>query len=91
VLKRPKQPYRAPEGKSFLGSSQAAYVDDLLSREQIRKDGIFHAEAVEKLMQKFRDERAIGIKDNMAITGVLSTQLVIHQFIHNFRGGLGHG
>jgi asparagine synthase (glutamine-hydrolysing) len=38
--------------------------------------------AVGRLIDKFRDGRAIGIKDNMALVGILSTQLLIHHFIN---------
>jgi hypothetical protein len=37
------------------------------------------------LVKKFQAGRAIGIKDNMALTGILSTQLVVDQFISNFK------
>ena len=84
VLKRPKQPYRAPEGKSFFHDRQPDYVDELLSPASIRSGGIFHTDVVGKLVQKFRDGRAIGVKDNMALTGIISTQLILNQYIQNF-------
>jgi asparagine synthase (glutamine-hydrolysing) len=85
VRKRPKQPYRAPEGKCFFGGARLEYVDELLSPERIAHDGVFNPVTVQKLVAKFRDGRAIGIKDNMALVGVLSTQLVVDQFIRGFR------
>jgi asparagine synthase (glutamine-hydrolysing) len=84
VRKRSKQPYRAPDGKSFFHDARPDYVDELLSPARIRADGLFHAGAVERLTQKFRDGRAIGVKDNMALTGILSTQLIVHQFVRHF-------
>jgi asparagine synthase (glutamine-hydrolysing) len=36
ILNRPKQPYRAPEGKSFF-SSQETYVQEMLSPEAIQQ------------------------------------------------------
>jgi asparagine synthase (glutamine-hydrolysing) len=85
VTKRPKQPYRAPEGKCFFSGAQLEYVDVLLSPERIKQDGIFNPLAVQKLVEKFHQGRAIGIKDNMALVGILSTQLVVDQFVRNFR------
>ena len=41
IANRHKQPYRAPEGASFLTPPARSYVDDLLSKDQIRRDGIF--------------------------------------------------
>jgi asparagine synthase (glutamine-hydrolysing) len=85
VTKRPKQPYRAPEGTSFFGEARLEYVDELLSPERIARDGIFDPVTVQKLVAKFREGRAVGINDNMALVGVLSTQLLVHQFVRNFR------
>ena len=88
IKKRPKQPYRAPEAKSFLcagGDAPAlAYVDELLGYDRVRQDGIFNAAAVGRLVEKVRNGHAIGIKDNMAFVGILSTQLLVDQFIHRF-------
>ncbi len=84
VIKRPKQPYRAPDGKSFFQGSQLEYVDALLSSDRIQQDGLFDSLAVKSLVQKFRQGRAIGMRDNMALVGILSTQLVVEQFVRNF-------
>jgi len=82
VTKRTKQPYRAPEGKSFFrGARGLDYVEAALSAEHIRATGIFDSTAVCTLMNKFREARAIGIKDNMALTGIVSTQLIADQFV----------
>jgi asparagine synthase (glutamine-hydrolysing) len=83
VRKRPKQPYRAPDGKCFFGGPRPEYVDMLLSPRRVEQDGIFNPFAVQKLVGKFRQGRAIGIKDNMALVGVLSTQVVVDQFVRN--------
>jgi asparagine synthase (glutamine-hydrolysing) len=87
ILQRPKQPYRAPDGRSFFAGVGAEYLRTLLASEKIEADGIFDSFAVSKLVDKFRSGRAIGVKDDMAIVGILSTQLVIDQFISGFRLG----
>jgi len=84
VLKRHKQPYRAPEACSFLESSAREYMEELLSPEQLQRDGIFDHRAVGLLQAKFRKGTAIGIKDNMGLVGIVSTQLLVHQFINRF-------
>jgi asparagine synthase (glutamine-hydrolysing) len=92
IAKRHKQPYRAPEACSFLQPAAREYIDDLLSPEQIQRDGIFDADAVAMLQAKFRKGAAIGIKDNMGLVGVVSTQLLIHHFINHFEGRMtSHG
>ena len=90
VRERPKQPYRAPDGKSFfadgLDQSPYPYVQDLLSRECIANSGVFRPSAIERLVTKARHGKLTGTKDNMALVGALSTQLVIDQFVnHNTR------
>lgn len=84
VRARKKQPYRAPEGSSFLRGSAREYVEDILSPEQLRRDGIFDPTAVSRLLEKFRRGSAIGIKDNMSLVGIISTQLLAGHFIRNF-------
>ena len=86
VLARPKQPYRAPDAKSFFSDdwqqARQEYVDRLLSPERIAADGVFQSQAVEQLVRKVRAGKATGVRDNMALVGVLSTQLLIDQMIH---------
>jgi asparagine synthase (glutamine-hydrolysing) len=87
VRTRPKQPYRAPDAKSFFdprtGTARHAYVDELLSRARIQKDGLFNPLAVQNLVAKARKGQVIGAKDNMALVGILSTQLLVDQFVTN--------
>lgn len=90
VTKRPKQPYRAPEGKCFFSGVPLEYVDALLSPERIREDGIFDSATVGKVVRKFRQGRAIGILDNMALVSVLSTQILIDQFVRNSMEDFSH-
>jgi asparagine synthase (glutamine-hydrolysing) len=84
IARRKKQPYRAPEARSLL-QVRNHWVEELLSPERLRRDGLFHPGAVRKLTAKVKEGRALGIKDNMALVGILSTQLVIDQFINSFR------
>jgi asparagine synthase (glutamine-hydrolysing) len=88
IRKRSKQPYRAPEALSFLNGSRESYVDEMLSPTRIREDGIFDLGAVQKLKEKVERGSVIGTKDNMALIGILSTELVIDRFIRRFRNEL---
>ena len=85
VLRRTKQPYRAPDAVSFFDPSQrrarAPYVDEALSPGAIRDAGLFDPTAVGMLVDKARNGRTIGARDNMALVGVLSAQLWHDQFI----------
>lgn len=84
ISRRPKQPYRAPEGRSLFTTPARDYMRELLSPEKLRENGLFHAPAVGRLVDKFEKNQALGIKDNMALVGILSTQMLIHQFINGF-------
>ncbi len=81
IRNRAKQPYRAPDGKSFFNGKVPEYVHDLLSPEAVNQNGIFDASAVSALVDKFQSGRTTGVRDNMAMVGILSTQMVIEQFI----------
>ena len=83
IIRRPKQPYRAPDARSFVSHNTPAYVEELMSAEAIKSSGIFRPEAVSSLMTKCRAGRATGVKDNMAFIGILSTQLLVRDFMHD--------
>ena len=79
---RSKQPYRAPDVAAFFahGKPREAYVAELLDPARIRRDGLFHPGAVAKLWAKIRNGAAVGVKDNMSLTAILSTQLWLEEF-----------
>ena len=82
IVSRPKQPYRAPDGASFFGK-EAGYVEDMLSPERIRRDGIFDGARVDALARKFRKQLPTGTADNMALTAILSTEILIDHVAAN--------
>lgn len=79
IRARTKQPYRAPDIKSFIHEHTPDYVRQIMSSERVERDGIFDARAVQSLMRKAEQGRATGTRDNMAFVGVLSTGLMIEQ------------
>ncbi|MEX0715509.1 MAG: asparagine synthase (glutamine-hydrolyzing) [Planctomycetaceae bacterium] len=85
ILARPKQPYRAPDARSFFGTPESPlsfdYVDELLSPERIREAALFDPLAVSRLVEKARKGKVTSARDNMALVGILSTQLVVDQFV----------
>lgn len=85
IVKRTKQPYLAPDSKSFFkGAKTADYVVELLSEKIISEYGYFNPKPVSLLVNKCRKGSAIGFKDNMALVGILSTQLLHKQFVEDF-------
>lgn len=82
ILKRSKQPYRAPDCRSFFESGKALpYVEELTSADSLRRSGYFDPEAVAHLLDKCRSGRALGAADNMAFVGMLSTLLLHEHFL----------
>lgn len=81
ILRRPKQPYRAPDGQCFFGAAAHPYVEQLLSSEKVREFDIFDSNSVQKLVAKFNAGQAVtATKDDMALVGILSTQLMMQRF-----------
>lgn len=87
VLKRPKQAYRAPIASSFLSSPAREYVVDLLSEQDINQTGMFSSHAVQKLLNKISTGELVTEMENMALAGIISSQLIFHQYVlkDNFR------
>jgi asparagine synthase (glutamine-hydrolysing) len=83
IIKRYKQPYRAPIHKAFF-AQPLEYVTNLLSPEGIRRRGIFAPEPVDRLLRKYKARGELSEFEDMALVGVLSTQLLHQQFIGNF-------
>jgi asparagine synthase (glutamine-hydrolysing) len=83
IIARPKQPYRAPIGRCFFGERQPAYVAELLSESALRRAGCFDTPKVSRFLEKCRrqDGRLLGERENMALAGILSIQLLDHLFI----------
>jgi asparagine synthase (glutamine-hydrolysing) len=81
ILKRHKQAYRAPVYQSFLGEGAPEYVKEMLSEQTIRDFGYFDAEKVSKLTGKLLQGAAATEVENMALAGIISTQLLHHFFI----------
>jgi asparagine synthase (glutamine-hydrolysing) len=83
---RAKQPYRAPIREVFFGKKRDDYVDEMLSEGYLKKVGLFNQGKVLSLVAKHRSaEDSQGSEvQNMAVAGILSTQLLYHQFIDDF-------
>jgi asparagine synthase (glutamine-hydrolysing) len=88
ILRRKKQPYRAPDALSFVGASAPPWVRELLDERAVARGGVFDPRAVSALAGKCRAAAATGKLsnfDNMALVGVLSTQLLHHGFVEQRR------
>jgi len=85
IWKRHKQPYRAPIHRSFFNENTQDYVHELLSPTWIKKTGYFKADAVQQMVDKVSRSGRLSETDDMALAGILSTQLVYKSFVDDFR------
>lgn len=83
ISKRPKQAYRAPIAANFCNLNAPDYITELLSEETLKSFGIFDSVKVKHLIITMRQQKIISEIDQMAITGILSTQLLYQMFIQN--------
>jgi asparagine synthase (glutamine-hydrolysing) len=81
IANRVKQPYRAPDSQSFGDTAAPAYIDERLSAASVGAMGVFEPRATEKLVAKCRGQGFLGVRDNMAFVGILSTQLWHRKFV----------
>jgi asparagine synthase (glutamine-hydrolysing) len=83
IIKRSKQPYRAPIASSFFNSNSPEYISDILSLTCLKNYGLFNPQRVHALITKILLQKNISEVDQMAIAGILSTQLLYKMFIEN--------
>lgn len=76
TLSRSKQPYRAPIRSVFFGGDSPQYVGENLSPEKLRETGYFAPESVAALIAKCRRGGNVSETEEMALTGILSVQLL---------------
>lgn len=84
IWSRPKRPFRAPIHRSFFNDATPEYVRDLLAPEQIQATGLFKPNAVSQLQGKLERGMPLGETDDMALVGIISSQLVAHHFVTDF-------
>jgi asparagine synthase (glutamine-hydrolysing) len=91
IIDRVKQPYMAPDSNSFFQSDSPGWIDDVLSEKALQSAGIFNGDYVSKLKAKCTklSHAHLSFKDNMAIIGILSTQLLHKQYIRDFKPASG--
>jgi asparagine synthase (glutamine-hydrolysing) len=86
IVHRPKMPYRAPI-RDIVRSRQGNYIDGILAPDALRAVGLFNVEAARKLYEKARGNDSISEMDEMALLGVITTQLWHETFIQSATTG----
>ncbi len=82
IVSRPKQPYRAPDALAFTGTLPEP-LEAAMRPEAIAAAGVFDPVAAQRLWSKVRGkgDAQFSNADNMALVGMLSTQLLHEQLI----------
>ena len=84
IIKRWKNPYRAPINKALL-SNNLHLVENYCSEDALKRSGIFDPIKVLKLINKLAKLDKAGEFDEMALVGIISTQLIHKNFIEDFQ------
>lgn len=88
IWQRPKKPYRAPMTTVFFGQRAPDYVDEMLSDSALARFGLADRTAAAKMVTKARAQkgRMSGEREEMALVGLLTLQLLAHFYLEGFAG-----
>jgi len=81
TLVRPKQPYRAPVQGALRGAIASGQWDQWLGPGPLRDAGLFDPETAARLLDKCAVGADLGEPDEMALVGMVSTQMLFSQFV----------
>lgn len=83
IIKRHKNPYRAPINQSLLSGGRRI-LNEYCNPKAMKYNNIFNIEMTEKLFSKALKNNSLGEFDSMALAGIMSTQVIAEKFINNF-------
>jgi asparagine synthase (glutamine-hydrolysing) len=81
IVERRKYPYRAPDALALYRGALRQQLLDSVTPEAVRRRGIFHVEAIRKLMDRVDSSESPAARDNMALVLVYSSHLFHDLFI----------
>ena len=87
ILYRAKNPYRAPIRNSFIANNNFP-IEDILDEVKIFEAGVFNSSKVKMLLQKAKKSESLSELDNMALAGIISTQLLYNHFLSQKRNAV---
>ena len=88
ILKRSKQAYRAPIQSAFAPANLPQDLGYSIGEAQIKNFGIFNWTHVNQLLDKMLNNKQISEIDNMALTAILSVQLLYDLFVNKSIGAI---
>jgi len=82
IVKRDKQPYRAPIYQCFLQNGKLN-SNNVLNKSKLDEFGYFNSNLIEKLFKKAKNANGqpIAARDDMAIVGITSLQMLHELFV----------
>jgi len=83
ITKRTKQAYRAPISNSFFSDHGKKFMNEVLNETKLDNSGIFDSKKIQTLISRLQKQTIISEIDQMAITGIISTQILHDKFIKN--------
>lgn len=85
IVKRAKQPYRAPIGQVFF-NEEHGQIHELIDPGELERTGIFNSRKVNSFFEKYmkKNQGPVSENQNMAVVGILSTQMLYKQFVEGF-------
>ena len=84
IISRVKHPYRAPIHHSLLKTRAGDYHRAMLGEKCVDNYGMFDGAMVSRLVKKLQAGATAGEVDGMAITGILSAQILFRHFVDQF-------
>lgn len=86
ILKRAKQPYRAPDGSALQGRLGRQLVADFLKDDLAPGWDLWEPRRIAALVRKWEAGKLVSVRDNMSLIGVLTGRLLQHDFGPGFAG-----
>lgn len=83
IISRPKHPYRAPIKESLFPGMNAD-LEQYLSESALKDAGMFDPMNVKALIRKSGQAQHMSEVDEMALAGIISSQIVADRFISRF-------
>jgi asparagine synthase (glutamine-hydrolysing) len=81
IWTRRKRPYRAPIHRCFYSPQPLDYVADLLSADALNRSECFNSDAAMRLSRKAATGVQLSEFEDMALVGIISTQLIYHDYV----------
>jgi len=81
ILRRTKQPYRAPVSEMFIKEGVPDYFKFVLSDQYIKHTGIFNQNSVSRFLVKLKNAASFTEVESMLLIAMISTQILYNQYI----------